>query len=111
MNENTLDFILELQRLPKTINKMLMVMPPEEQKRHKAQLTWFFKKADEFIASNGFSFVACEGVYDVGLPYTPLNLSDFDKDAVLVIDQVIEPTIMHNGKVVKTGTVLLKKAE
>ena len=86
-------------------------MPPEEQKRHKSQLTWFFKKADEFIANSGFSFVACGGIYDLGLPYTPLNLSDFNKDDQLVIDQIVEPAVMFDGKVVKTGTVLLKKAE
>ena len=90
---------------------MLMAMPPDEQKRHKAQLTWFFKKADEFITNSGYSFVECAGPYDVGLPYVPLNLSDFDKDTELVIDQIVEPTIMYDGKVVKTGTVLLKKAE
>ena len=57
------------------------------------------------------SFIVPEGVYDVGIAATPLNLSDFDKDEELLIDQVIEPIVMFQGKVVKSGVVLLKSAK
>jgi hypothetical protein len=71
------------------------------------------KKANLFIEENGVTFVTQNpgDPYDVGLPVTPVNIADFDKDAELVIDQVVEPTVMHNGKVIQMGTVLLKKAE
>jgi len=113
MENSNVDFILELLRFNKTIAKMLAIMSPEDQKKYKSQVTWFLNKAEKFIAENGISFVEFNpnDVYDVGMAVNPLNLSDFDKDAKLVIDQVIEPTIMHNGKVLQTGTVLLKKAE
>lgn len=116
MESKNLDFILELYSFHKTVNKMLeslAVAAPNEQKKYTGQVSWFMKKANQFIAENGVTFVSQNpgDAYDVGLPVTPVNLSDFDKDAELVIDQVIEPTVMHNGKVVQMGTVLLKKAE
>lgn len=111
MTEKDLEFVLELQRFPGIINKMLMDLSPDKQKKYSGSVKWFFQKADEFIANNGVSFIAPSGVYDIGLPVSALNLSDFEKDANLVIDQVIEPVVMYDGKVVKTGTVLLKKAE
>ena len=113
MESKNIEFIMELLRFNKTVAKMVSVLSPEEQKKFGSQVTWFMNKLKQFIADNGISFVEIKpnDVYDVGMAVNPLNLSDFDKDAKLVIDQVIEPTIMHNGKVIQTGTVLLKKAE
>lgn len=111
MAEKDLEFVQELRRLPTIVSKMMSELSPERQKKYSGQLTWFFKKADEFIESTGISFIAPSGVYDVGLPVAPLNIADFDKDAELVIDQVIEPVVMYEGKVIKAGTVLLKKAK
>lgn len=113
MSDANLDFILELCRFIKTVNKMLVILSPEDQKKYRSQASWFFKKADQFIQDSGVSFIVPNSgdVYDVGMAFEPLNLADFDKDAALVIDQVIEPTIMHDGKVLQTGKVLLRKAE
>ena len=113
MENKNIDFILELYRFHITVNKMLACLAPDETKKYSGQVSWFMKKANQFIADNGVTFVTQNpgDPYDVGLPVTPVNIADFDKDAELVIDQVVEPTVMHNGKVIHMGTVLLKKAE
>lgn len=113
MDNKNLDFIIELYNFHKTVNKMLASLSPDEIKKFSSQVSWFMKKANKFIEDNGVSFVSQNpgDPYDVGLPVTPVNIADFDKETELVIDQVMEPTVMHNGKVVQMGTVLLKKAE
>lgn len=113
MENKNVDFILELYRFHITVNKMLALLSPDEVKKFSSQVSWFMKKANQFIEDNGVAFVTQNpgDPYDVGLPVTPVNIADFDKDAELVIDQVVEPTVMHNGKVIQMGTVLLKKAE
>lgn len=111
MNEQNLDFILELYNVPKLFQKIINHLSPDEQKRYLGQINWFVKKCQEFITNAGYSFVVPEGMYDVGIAATPLNLSDFDKDEELLIDQVIEPIVMFQGKVVKSGVVLLKSTK
>lgn len=111
MDEQNLDFILELYNVPKLFQKLINHLSPDEQKRYLGQVNWFVKKCQDFVNKSGYSFVVPEGVYDVGIAATPLNLSDFDKDEELLIDQVIEPIVMFQGKVVKSGVVLLKSTK
>ena len=51
--------------------------------------------------------------YDEGLSITPINVEDFDKNDVLIVQQVIEPLIIstNDGSIIKSGTVMLSKAE
>jgi hypothetical protein len=110
IDDNFVEFIVELWRLPKMFNKLIGKMDLDEQKRYNSQFAWFNKKAIEFIQNKGIVISAPEGMpFDVGMPVTPLNIADFDKNDELIIDQVIEPVIMHNEKILKTGTVTLKK--
>ena len=56
--------------------------------------------------------VSVEGQYfDPGLAVRPLNIEEFDPEDRLVVDQMLEPIIMGKEGLVKTGTVLLRKAE
>lgn len=65
------------------------------------------------MAANKVSIIYPDlgSAYDVGSALNPVNLSEFDKDAELVIDQVLDPIIMHDGKVIQQGTVILKNKE
>ena len=113
MENKNLEFILELYSFRKSIDRIAATLPMDERSKFSGKVSYFMKKATKFIEDNNVSFIEQNpgDPYDVGLPVTPVNSADFDKDAELVIDQVIEPTVMQNGKVVKMGTVLLKKAE
>ena len=112
-NSNT-EFCLELYRFLKLVTKMqdrLANYSPEDAKKYSSQISWFIKKSDQFLSNNNIVLSSPNpgDPYDVGLPVTPVNLSDFGADEELVIDQVVEPTILQNSKVVQKGTVLLKK--
>ena len=45
--------------------------------------------------------------YDPGMAVTPLNIEDFSLDDDLVVDKMIEPIILIDGNLKKTGTVML----
>ena len=47
--------------------------------------------------------------YDTGAAVTAINLDDFQPDDDLEIDQMIEPIVMSNEGVLRSGTVVLRK--
>jgi hypothetical protein len=42
---------------------------------------------------------------------TPLNIEDFGPDEILLVDQMVEPVILGSEGVLRTGTVMLRKAQ
>ena len=46
-------------------------------------------------------------MYDPGMAVTPLNIDEFDVQDQLFVLQTIEPIVMQDGIVRKSGTVLL----
>ena len=55
MNEQNLDFILELYNVPKLFQKIINHLSPDEQKRYLGQINWFVKKCQEFSTNAGYS--------------------------------------------------------
>ena len=49
--------------------------------------------------------------YDPGMAITPLNIEDFSLKDSLVVDIMVEPIILVNGELRKTGTVMLGRKE
>ena len=81
-----------------------------EQARYQGQLRWFIKKIEESLLEAGFRIVNVEGhPFDPGIAATPLNIEEFGAHDTLVVDQTLEPIIMGNEGVVRTGTVTLRK--
>ena len=112
INDSFIDFIIELWRLSKMFDKMIIKMDMNEQNRYKSQYAWFNKKTIEFLNNENISINSLEGMpFDAGMPVTPINIGEFKKDDELVIEQTLEPIIMQNGKLIKSGSVLLKKVE
>ena len=66
----------------------------------------------EHLEGNGLRIVNLEGqTYDPGMPASALNITDFGPDDVLVIDQMVEPIVMDQEGVRKSGTVMVRKVE
>ena len=49
--------------------------------------------------------------YDIGMALSPLNIDDFDPDDHLYVEQMIEPIIMDDNNVLKTGTAMLGRID
>jgi len=49
--------------------------------------------------------------FSPGMAATPLNIEDFGPDEILLVDQMVEPVILGSEGVLRTGTVMLRKAQ
>lgn len=87
-------------------------LDPKDQNRHLASMRFFQRQLTDALRELGYEFADIEGQqFDPGLPITVLNLSEFQADDLLMIDQVLEPVILKNGAVVKTGTALARRID
>ena len=71
--------------------------------------------ADEIAAAEekaGMKLINLEGqMFDPGMAVTPLNLDEFDADEPLLVQRMIEPIVMKDGRVCRTGTAMLGRAD
>ena len=98
----------ELCRFKNVFEKAISKLDFDEQSKYMSQFAWFSKKVTKAVEEAGLRIVSLEGqVYDPGMAVTPLNIDDFEVEDELKIVQMIEPIIMQEDTVLKTGTVLL----
>ena len=100
---------VEAWRFGKVFDRMLSKLDEKDRGRYESQYQWFTKKVHETLNDAGLRIVDLTGqVFDPGMAASPVNAGDFDKDATLVVDQMIEPLIMDNdGAIIRMGTVSL----
>ena len=100
----------ESWRITRLFMRLLQRVEPVDQQRYAAQLRFFLSTLEESIATAELNLVNLEGQpFDAGMAATPLNLADFAAGDTLVVDQMLEPIIMGSGRILKSGTVVLKK--
>jgi hypothetical protein len=92
--------------------RLLLKLDAGEQNRYANQFRWFIKKVEDALEQAEMRIVNVEGhPFDPGMAATPLNIEEFDAKDVLMVDQMLEPIIMGKERLVKTGTVTLRKVE
>ena len=111
--QNTLLTIAsELFRFQRVFEKAVSKLEIDEQGKYMSQFLWFSKKVSKALDEADLKLVNLEGQpYDPGMAVTPLNIDEFEIEDRLYVDQTIEPIIMQQDKVIKTGTVILGRAE
>ena len=101
----------ESWRFEQALKKVLNHMDVMEADRFSRQYGYFSSKVDRAIAAAGLNVLNLVGqVYSVGLPVQAMNLEEFDEDDELIITRMIEPVIMLNGRVLKTGVVMVDRS-
>ena len=106
------DLIVEEYRFLKSYTSMLTKISSDEKAKYNSTYEFHIKKMQEIMAECDMKIVEIEGCdYNDGLSIIPLNMEDFNKKDKLIIKQVIEPLIIapSNGKIIKSGTVILEK--
>ena len=104
------DLAAESWRLERQVQRAVGGMDPMEADRFLNQFEWYMRKVGAVLEENGLRTVDLTGEeYSVGLAVTPLNLEDFPEGSGMRfrIAQMVEPIVMENGLVRKTGTVML----
>lgn len=112
MRESVLIMAVEAWRFGRLFDRLLGRLDAGETNRYRNQFNWFMKKVDDSLTQAGLRIVNVEGQsFDPGMAATPLNIEEFEASEVLVVDQMLEPIIMGDEGIVRTGTVTLRKAE
>lgn len=105
------EIVVESWRLTRTFARILTKLDAGESARFQNQLRFFQKRLEETLTRTGLKLVNLEGqLYDTGMAASPLNIADFAPEDRLVVDQMVEPVIMGGDGIVRTGTVMLKRA-
>ena len=104
------DIAAETFRLRGVFRRAVRNADPGEKKKYMSQFSWFEKKVYKALEESGLSVVDLSGQrYDPGMAVTPLNLDEFGPDEELTIDRMIEPVIMKDDRLIRTGTVILRE--
>lgn len=102
----------ELFRFQRVFEKAVGKLDMDERGKYLSQYSWFSKKVHKALEEANLKLLNVEGqLYDPGMAVTPLNIGDFGADDHLFILQTIEPIIMQDDVVFKTGTVILGRVE
>lgn len=112
MREAVISMAVESWRFSRVFDRLLTKLDAGEQSRYKSQFRWFQKKVQEALEQADLKIVNVEGhPFDPGMAATPLNIEEFDSQDALMVDQMLEPIIMGNESLVKTGTVTLRRVK
>lgn len=108
------ELIVEEFRFLKSYTSLMGKVLKDELPKYLSAYNYHVNKINEILAKKNYKIVELEGKkYDDGLSVNPLNIEDFGKEDILVIDQVLEPLIISSldGKIIKSGTVMLTKSQ
>jgi len=112
LRQPLIEIVIESWRLAKLFQRVLGKLEASESTRYVNQIRYFQKRVDDTLALTGMRLVSLEGLpYDPGMAVTPLNIADFGPEDTLVVEQMMEPILMGQDGVVKSGTVLLKQVD
>lgn len=107
-----IDVAVESWRMSRTFARIVSKLDAGEANRYAGQLRFYLKRLDDALATAGLKIVNLEGeLYDPGMAATALNIADFGPDDVLRVDQMLEPVIMGEHGLRRTGTMMLRRAD
>lgn len=113
MDKNILSLIVEAWRFSRVFRDILPKLNGEDSLRFGGRYSWFCKRLEEISGDMGLRIIEISPgtAYDIGMAVTPVNVDDFDAGESLCVMNMIEPIIMSGESVIKTGTVILERAE
>ena len=110
LRASLVDLAVESWRFAKVFERMADDFQEPKKGRHVARLRWFLKRTEETLDTSGMRIVNVEGhPFDPGVAATPLNIEEFGPEDGLVVDQMLEPIVMRGGRLIRAGTVLLRR--
>lgn len=99
---------VESWRFVRLFTRVLQKLETTEQQRYHSQLRFHLSALESTLAGAGLRLVNLEGqIFDPGMAVTVANPLDFQPDDSPLIEQMLEPVIMDEGGLVRTGKVML----
>ena len=106
-----IDLAVESWRFSRTFDRAVRRLDAGESPRFASRCRYFQKQISNTLEFAGIRLVNLEGeVFDPGMAAAAVNISDFNPDDELVVEQMLEPVVMCDQGVLRTGTVKLRKA-
>jgi hypothetical protein len=103
---------IESWRFASAYERILSKIDAGEQQRYYSQYRWFLKKTENYLSRVGLKIVSVIGrEYDTGMPVTPINIEDFEKEDTLIVEQMLEPIIVDDDGFVRPGIITLRKKQ
>jgi len=94
------------------IHKLTLESAPGRLERERAQLSFSERRVQDTLNAFDLRLVTYDGSeYSAQLPAEPVNPEDFANEEGLVVSETLEPTILHHGKVVLRGRVVLAEGK
>lgn len=110
--KSIIDIAVAAWRFQRVFYRAMRRLEAGESYKYMSQYSWFSKRVNSALEGAGLRIVNIEGqIYDPGMDTIPLNMENFLVDEPLYVEQMVEPIIMENEKVVKMGTVILGRVE
>jgi hypothetical protein len=107
-----INIVVESWRFSRLFSRVLSKLDAGEAQKYANQHRFYLKQLEDNLESTGLKLASLEGQpFSPGTAATPLNIEDFAPEDVLVVDQMVEPVIMNTEGIVRTGTVMLRKAQ
>lgn len=103
---------IESWRFSRLFARVLTKLDAGEAQRYANQFRFYLKQLEDNLELVGLKIANLEGqIFSTGMAATPLNIEDFETEDILIVDQMVEPVIMSSEGVVRSGTVMLRKAQ
>lgn len=113
MDNNIVSLVVESWRFSKIFRDILPKLNDEDSARFGWRYSYFCRRLEEISCNMGLKIIEITPgtAYDIGMAVTPVNIDDFDAVDSLCVANMTEPIIMSGDSVIKTGAVILERAE
>lgn len=90
------------------LSRLTQEAAPARLERERAQLSYSERRVQDALGALELRLVTYDGSeFSAQLPAEPVNPEDFDTEEGLLVSETLEPTVLHQGKVVLRGRVVL----
>ena len=111
MRSALVEIAVEDWRFSRALEKVLRRMDIMEAERFSRQYSYFSSRVAQALALAGLTCLDLSGMpFDPGMAVQGMNLEEFEEDESLIITRMVEPVILWNGRVIRTGMVMLGRA-
>jgi hypothetical protein len=84
---------------------------PTQFERERAQLVYSERRVEDALSACGMRLITYDGSdFSAHLPAEPVNPEDFESEEDLTVIETLEPTVLHDGRIVLRGRVVLARS-
>ncbi len=111
MRDALLLLATEWWRSSRRLVRLAAEAAPDRLARERSQVAYAGRQIADALAAAGFRLADHDGqAYSPGLPAEPVNGEDFASEEGLIVEDTVEPTVLHQGRILLRGKVVLRRA-